>query len=121
MLASAIVITALACLVGLVWTSRHLLIRRELRNGFSLTEDYPGPPADAPFLSVLVAAKDRPRYRMLKTVPLDLGALQDTTTVERRVQLPDDVQAPGGAPLTVMVTAVVVRPSAAANRAADEP
>jgi len=56
--AVAIALTVPACLVFLVWVSRHLLIYRERRDGFLLTGDYPGPPADAPLVSVLVAAKD---------------------------------------------------------------
>ncbi|HOF17490.1 MAG TPA: glycosyltransferase family 2 protein [Phycisphaerae bacterium] len=56
--ALSIAILVLVGLVGLVWTSRHLLIWRERRTGFLLTADYPGPPRDAPFVSVLVAAKD---------------------------------------------------------------
>ncbi|HAU36646.1 MAG TPA: hypothetical protein DCX07_02880 [Phycisphaerales bacterium] len=56
--ALSIAILVLVGLVGLVWTSRHLLIWRERRTGFLLTADYPGPPQAAPFVSVLVAAKD---------------------------------------------------------------
>ena len=56
--AIAIVLTVLTGLVGLVWLSRHLLISRENRESFVLRADYAGPPADAPFISVIVAAKD---------------------------------------------------------------
>ena len=58
MTAVAIALTIPACLVLLVWASRHLLIFRERRDGFLLTGDHAGPPADAPLVSVLVAAKD---------------------------------------------------------------
>ena len=58
MAAVAAIFTILTCLVFLVWISRHLMIHRERRNGFLLTEEYPGSPDDAPMVSVLVAAKD---------------------------------------------------------------
>lgn len=41
-----------------VWTTRHYMLQVEKRTGFELTGEYPGPPADAPFISVVVAAKD---------------------------------------------------------------
>ena len=53
----AIFLFSLTFLVGLVWTSRHLLIQSE-RNELVLSDQYPGPPNDAPFISVMVAAKD---------------------------------------------------------------
>ena len=56
--AIAIVLTVLTGLVGLVWLSRHLMITREKRNSFVLRGSYAGPPADAPLISVVVAAKD---------------------------------------------------------------
>jgi cellulose synthase/poly-beta-1,6-N-acetylglucosamine synthase-like glycosyltransferase len=54
----AIALTVLTCLACLVWTSRHVMIWREKRSGFILTEDYPGLEQDPPMISVLVAAKD---------------------------------------------------------------
>jgi len=54
----AATLLALACLVFLVWTSRHVLIHLERRRGFLLDEAYPGPPAAAPRVCVFVAAKD---------------------------------------------------------------
>ena len=58
MLISSVILTFLAGLVCTVWISRHIMISREKRRGFALTADYPGPPPDAPFISVVVAAKD---------------------------------------------------------------
>ena len=52
------IVTALTCLVCLVWASRHLKITREQTPGSTLTGDRPGPPDDPPPISVLVAAKD---------------------------------------------------------------
>jgi len=55
----ALVLTVVLSLVALVWTSRHFMIWRERRSGFSLTEEYVSdPPADPPMISVVVAAKD---------------------------------------------------------------
>ena len=54
----AIGLAAVTGLVFLVWSSRHFLIWRERRTGFALTGEHPGPPADPPRVSVLVAAKD---------------------------------------------------------------
>lgn len=53
-----VTLIALNAVVGLIWTTRHLLVARERRDGFLLTEAYPGPPPDAPQISVVVAAKD---------------------------------------------------------------
>ena len=53
-----VALTVLASLVALVWVSRHYLIWRERRNDSRLSPDYPGPPDDAPFIHVFVAAKD---------------------------------------------------------------
>jgi chlorobactene glucosyltransferase len=50
-----IVLGGLACLV---WTSRHIMVNIEKRKGFELEGSYAGPPTGAPFISVLVAAKD---------------------------------------------------------------
>ncbi len=58
MLILLIVLLVLTSLVAAAWTTRHLLIAMEHRDGFLLTEAYPGPPNRAPFISVLVAAKD---------------------------------------------------------------
>jgi len=52
------VLTILTGLVCLVWFTRHLMIWREGRRGFSLTESSPGPGDNPPMISVLVAAKD---------------------------------------------------------------
>ena len=51
-------LTLLTALVGAVWITRHVKIRREKRDGFLLTEGYPGPPESGPKVSVIVAAKD---------------------------------------------------------------
>ncbi len=58
MTALAITLTALASLVCLVWLSRHLKIWRERHTGLLLGPDSPGPPENAPKISVLAAAKD---------------------------------------------------------------
>ncbi len=58
MLILAVTLTVLSCLVCLVWFTRHLMIQRENRKGFILTPAHPGPPQDAPKVSVVVAAKD---------------------------------------------------------------
>ncbi len=54
----SLITLAVTCLVGLVWMSRHLLISRENRKGPPLGPEAPGPPASAPRISVIVAAKD---------------------------------------------------------------
>ncbi|MFB3893190.1 MAG: glycosyltransferase family 2 protein [Phycisphaerae bacterium] len=54
----AAILTVLACLPAVVWITRHLLLTSECRHGFALTADSPGPPADPPRVSVVVAAKD---------------------------------------------------------------
>ncbi|HUS46744.1 MAG TPA: glycosyltransferase family 2 protein [Phycisphaerae bacterium] len=54
----AVVIAILTGCVGLIWASRHIMLWRERRRAFVLTEQYPGPPAPAPRISVFVAAKD---------------------------------------------------------------
>jgi len=56
--ALAIVLTVLCGFVAAVWASRHLRINREHREGLALAPDSPGPPADAPPVSVIVAGKD---------------------------------------------------------------
>jgi chlorobactene glucosyltransferase len=56
--ALAIILTVICSAVLLVWSSRHFMVSREQRRGFLLTEDYDGPPRDAPPISVVVAAKD---------------------------------------------------------------
>ena len=58
MLILAIILTVLCSLVTLVWFTRHLMINVEKRSGFLLCDAYQGPPAGAPSLSVVVAAKD---------------------------------------------------------------
>jgi chlorobactene glucosyltransferase len=57
-MALAIVLLVLAAAATLVWTSRHYMIFVERRTGFELTGNLAGPPADAPPVSVVVAAKD---------------------------------------------------------------
>ena len=54
----AAILTVLCGLVFLVWSVRHLVISRARRDNTSLGGDHPGPPAEAPRLSVLIAAKD---------------------------------------------------------------
>jgi glycosyltransferase involved in cell wall biosynthesis len=58
MTALMIVLVVLLVLVSLVWCSRHLLITVQKHRSFLLTDAYAGPPAEAPMVSVLVAAKD---------------------------------------------------------------
>ena len=57
MTALAITLTAVTSLVLLIWLSRHVLIWRERREGFLLTEGYPDN-GQRPPVSVIVAAKD---------------------------------------------------------------
>ncbi|MGB2821037.1 MAG: glycosyltransferase family 2 protein, partial [Phycisphaerae bacterium] len=54
----AVTLTAIAAAVALVWASRHLMIWRETNRGFLLTPDCPGPPADPPPVSVMIAARN---------------------------------------------------------------
>ncbi|RPI62278.1 MAG: glycosyltransferase, partial [Planctomycetaceae bacterium] len=54
----AAILTVLAALACLVWITRHAMIWIENRKGFTLTANYEGPPADAPMVSVVLAAKD---------------------------------------------------------------
>jgi len=58
MLPLAITLAALSGIAALVWTTRHIKLSRERAHGFWLTPDRPGPPTDAPRISVIVAAKD---------------------------------------------------------------
>lgn len=58
MLALCIILGVLSAAVFCVWSTRHLMIRKELRRGFVLTEDAPGPPSDPPRVSVIIPAKD---------------------------------------------------------------
>jgi len=51
-------IFAVTCGVAAVWASRHVLIWRDEREGMTLTDRYPGPPKQAPKVSVILAAKD---------------------------------------------------------------
>ncbi len=45
--------------VAMIWASRHWEISRAKREQIPLTsQSYPGPPAQAPMVSVLIAAKD---------------------------------------------------------------
>lgn len=53
-----ILLISLMSVVWLVWMSRHLMISREKRRSELLTDNCPGPPADAPKISVVIAAKD---------------------------------------------------------------
>lgn len=54
-----IIWTLLLVTVAVVWTTRHWVISRARREQIPLRADsYDGPPADAPFVSVLIAAKD---------------------------------------------------------------
>jgi len=53
-----IVLTVVLSLVSLVWFSRHLMICRENRLNELLNGESPGPPADPPRISVIIAAKD---------------------------------------------------------------
>ncbi len=53
-----IVLTIVLTLVSLVWVSRHLMICRENRLNELLNGESPGPPADPPKISVVIAAKD---------------------------------------------------------------
>ena len=58
MTALCVILTVTAGLVALVWASRHLQIQAEQRKNHPLRPTSPGPPPDAPMISVLVAAKD---------------------------------------------------------------
>ena len=61
MIASILTISLLAviAMTGLVWTSRHLMVNKERRTGFMLTEDYlAGPVKNPEMISMMVAAKD---------------------------------------------------------------
>lgn len=58
MVAAALVSAMVVGLAGLVWVSRHVLIWRQQRRQTVLSPDSPGPPADPPLISVLVAARD---------------------------------------------------------------
>ncbi len=54
-----IIWSVLLGLVACVWASRHLVISRARREQIPLRPNsYPGPPAEAPLVSVLIAAKD---------------------------------------------------------------
>lgn len=57
MAAIGIILTVLCGLITLVWLGRHLAINRAGADA-NLTTEHPGPPADAPRVSVLIAAKD---------------------------------------------------------------
>lgn len=58
MYAIGMTISIVSGLVLAIWTSRHLKIWKERREGFLLTAEYAGPPANPPKISVVVAAKD---------------------------------------------------------------
>ena len=59
MVISAIILIVLTSGVTAVWASRHLMIIRQRKHGFVLTEDYPSSGNDDyPRISVVVAAKD---------------------------------------------------------------
>jgi len=57
-LSLSIALIAVSLLVCLVWISRHVMISRERGEGLLLNDRYAGPPAPAPAVSVIVAAKD---------------------------------------------------------------
>jgi cellulose synthase/poly-beta-1,6-N-acetylglucosamine synthase-like glycosyltransferase len=42
----------------MVWVTRHIMVSREKKSGFALSGDYAGPPAEAPFVNVIIPAKD---------------------------------------------------------------
>ena len=52
------VLTAVTAAVCAVWATRHWMIAREKHRAFVLNPACPGPPADAPMVSVVIAAKD---------------------------------------------------------------
>ncbi len=54
----AIVLLVLVSLITLEWAYRHVRISREKGRASILTPDHPGPPSDAPHVTVFVAAKD---------------------------------------------------------------
>ena len=58
MTAVVVALTVIVAGTALVWASRHLMIRREQREGILLTRESPGPPAEPPRVTVFVAAKD---------------------------------------------------------------
>ncbi len=53
-----LILTFMCMLIAAVWAGRHITISRSYRVDRPLTGSDPGPPADPPRLSVLVAAKD---------------------------------------------------------------
>jgi len=55
---AGVILTSLSCLVCLLWAARHLVINGHQRRQMALGPDYSGPPANAPAISVIVAAKD---------------------------------------------------------------
>ena len=54
----ALIMLVLLSFANLVWISRHVMITRQRRKGFALTPASPGPPAESPRITVVVAAKD---------------------------------------------------------------
>ena len=58
MIVLSAILTVLSVLVFLLWISRHVLIWRESHVELPLTPECPGPPSEAPFVAVVVAAKD---------------------------------------------------------------
>lgn len=58
MTAIAVLLAVISGAVSLIWSSRHLKIRRERKHGFVLTGEYAGPGDKPPLVSVVVAAKD---------------------------------------------------------------
>jgi len=58
MIVAGIILTVLGGLICLGWTGRHVEINRARRDNVVLTPASPGPPAEPPKVTILVAAKD---------------------------------------------------------------
>jgi glycosyltransferase involved in cell wall biosynthesis len=91
----------LLLLVALIWASRHLEISRAKREHIPLSSrSYPGPPVDAPFVSVLIAAKDEQaniggavRTMLEQDYPnFELIVVDDRST-DRTAEILDTIQA----------------------------
>ena len=87
--------------VAIIWASRHLEISRAKREHIPLgSHSYPGPPAHAPFVSVLIAAKDEEANigRAVRTMldqdypSFELIVIDDRST-DRTAEILDTMQA----------------------------
>ena len=96
-------LTILVGLTVLVWVSRHIQINTEKRKADHLHADSPGPPADAPPLSVLIAAKDEAEnieacvrtmlgqdYPNFEVIVVNDRSDDDTAAIVERIAAEDD-------------------------------